>query len=135
MIVKATALLGQPPRRASAQRSKALMKPDKLDKASTAPVCNSCGACCRNYAYIRLSPEDIETLEKFTGLTAEEFSENIDKAGEKRFMKFQTNGDCIFLEYSDGAYSCSVYEARSVTCRDYPSSAIQQETCRVCSGR
>jgi putative toxin-antitoxin system antitoxin component (TIGR02293 family) len=50
-------------------------------------------------------------------------------------MKFQENGDCIFLNMIDGAYSCSVYEARSVTCRGYPSTDIQIETCRVNSDR
>jgi Fe-S-cluster containining protein len=74
-------------------------------------------------------------LENFTGLTSEEFTDNIDKAGEKRFMKFHENGDCIFLKMIDGAYSCSVYEARSAMCRGYPSTEIQREACRVSSDR
>ncbi len=98
-------------------------------------MCNDCGSCCGNFAYIRLSQDDIKTLENFTGLTSEEFTSNIDKAGEKRFMKFQKNGDCIFLNMIDGAYSCSVYDARSATCRGYPSTDIQIETCRVNSDR
>ena len=98
-------------------------------------VCNSCGLCCRNFAYILLAKDDIKTLENFTGLTSEEFTNNIDKTSEKRFMKFQENGDCIFLKIIDGVHSCSVYEARSATCKDYPSTDIQRETCRVWSGR
>ena len=82
-----------------------------------------------------LSQDDIKTLENFTGLTSKEFTNKIDKTGEKRFMKFQENGDCIFLITIDGAYSCSAYEARSVTCREYPSNDIQRETCCVSSGR
>jgi len=82
-----------------------------------------------------LSQNDIKTLENFTGLTTEEFASNIDETGEKRFMKFQENGDCIFLNIIDGVYSCSVYEARSVTCRDYPSTYIQREACRAWSDR
>ena len=104
-------------------------------KVSSTHICNSCGACCRNFAYIQLSQDDIKTLENFTGLTSEKFSNNIDRAGEKRFMKFRENGDCIFLNIIDGAYSCSVYEARSVTCRSYPSTYIQNETCRNNSNR
>ncbi len=104
-------------------------------KVSPTHVCIGCGTCCRNFAYILLSQEDIETLETFTGLRSEEFTENVDKAGEKRFMSFQENGDCIFLKRNDGAYFCSVYEARSVTCRSYPSTDIQRETCNVNSGR
>lgn len=121
--------------RLSVQRKQILLKIDKTDKVPTTYVCNNCGACCRNFAYILLSQDDIKTIENFTGLTAEEFTNNVDKTGEKRFMKFQENGDCIFLKIKDGAYSCSVYEARSETCRNYPSTDIQKETCRVCSGR
>jgi len=112
-----------------------LLKFDKIVKVSATLICNNCGTCCRNFAYILLSQDDIKTLENFTGLTSEEFTNNVDKAGEKRFMKFQDNGDCIFLKIIDGVYSCSVYEARSVLCRDYPSNDIQREACRVWSGR
>ena len=97
--------------------------------------CNNCGACCREFPFIRLSRNNIETLENFTGLASEEFTDSIDEAGEKRFMKFKENGDCIFLKMIDGAYSCGVYEARPPTCRDYPSTDIQRETCRAESGR
>jgi len=102
---------------------------------STRLVCNGCGSCCRNFAYVLLSQNDINTLENFTGLASQEFTENVDIDGKKRFMKFQENGDCIFLDVVDGACSCSVYEARSETCRAYPSTDIQRETCRVSSGR
>jgi Fe-S-cluster containining protein len=98
-------------------------------------MCNDCGSCCGNFAYIRLSQDDIKTLEIFTGLISEEFTNKIDKAGEKRFMKFQDNGDCIFLNMIDDAYSCRVYEARPATCRGYPLTDIQRETCRFNSER
>ena len=91
-------------------------------------VCNGCGSCCRNFAYIRLSKNDVQKLEAFTGLASEDFSNNGDEAGEKRFMKFRENGDCIFLNKINGIYSCSVYEARSETCRSYPATDIQKET-------
>jgi len=98
-------------------------------------VCSGCGLCCRDFAYIQLSQDDIKTLENFTGLTTDEFTNNVDKAGEKRFMKFQENGDCIFLKITDGGGLCSVYKARPATCRSYPSTDIQRETCRVNSNR
>ncbi|ABW68691.1 YkgJ family cysteine cluster protein [Desulfosudis oleivorans] len=111
----------------------------KIEKTPTKeismPACNGCGLCCRDFAYIRLSQDDIKALENFTGLTPEAFADNVDKAGEKRFMKFQENGDCIFLNIIDGASLCSVYEARPAACRDYPSTDIQRETCRVNSNR
>ena len=111
------------------------MKIVKKNKLSTTHVCNNCGSCCRDFAFIRLSHDDISMIENLTGLTSEEFTNNIDKAGEERFMKFKKNGDCIFLDIIDDAYSCSVYEARSVTCKGYPSTDIQKETCHVCSDR
>lgn len=111
------------------------MQFEKITKMSSTHVCNGCGSCCRNFAYVRVSQNDIETLENFTGLSSEQFTDNVDKAGKKRFMKFQENGDCIFLNVIDGDYSCSVYEARSKTCRDYPSTDIQRETCRLISDR
>ncbi len=109
------------------------MKFDEIAKESTTHKCRRCGSCCRNFAYIPLSQEDVKTLEDFTGLTAEEFTDSIDDTGEKRFLRFKENGDCIFLDMIEGAYSCSVYEARSVMCRDYPSTDIQRDTCRACS--
>ncbi|NDY73355.1 hypothetical protein DO021_12520 [Desulfobacter hydrogenophilus] len=118
-----------------AQKKCILLKIEKRTKGSTTHVCTGCGSCCRNFAYIRLSQDDINSLENFTGLASEEFTENIDKAAKNRFMKFQKNGDCIFLNIIDGSYSCSVYEARPMTCRNYPSTDIQRETCRINSDR
>ena len=106
------------------------MKLSKMKELSAPVVCNSCGSCCRNFAYILLSQYDIKRLEDFTGLNSVDFTDNIDTNGEKKFMKFQENGDCIFLKIKNGYYSCMVYEARSETCRDYPSSDIQREACR-----
>jgi len=107
------------------------MKFENTTKGSSTHTCNGCGSCCRNFAFIQLSQDDIKAIETFTGLCSEEVTNNIDNAGKKRFMKFQVNGDCIFLKNLDGADSCTVYEARSVTCRSYPSTDIQKETCRV----
>jgi len=118
-----------------AERKYILLEIEKRTKGSTTHVCNGCGLCCKNFAYIRLSQDDVKLLENFTGLTSEEFTDSIDKAAKKRFMAFQKNGDCIFLKIIDGSYSCSVYEARPMKCRNYPSTEIQKKTCRVNSGR
>jgi Fe-S-cluster containining protein len=112
-----------------------LLKIEKTTKVSSIQGCNNCGACCRDFPFVRLSRNDIETLENFTKLTSAEFTESIDEAGEKRFMKFKENGDCIFLKLIDGAYSCGVYEARPSTCRGYPSTDLQRKTCLAESGR
>ena len=107
------------------------MTSEDIDQKPSTLACNSCGSCCKNFAYIQLSPDSVKTLEDFTGMSSEEFSNNSDKAGLNRFMKFQDNGDCIFLKNEKGNYLCSVYEARSATCRCYPTTDIQNETCRL----
>jgi len=107
------------------------VKAEKTINESPMHVCNGCGSCCKNFAYVRLSKDDVKRLEAFTGLNAKTFSNNSGETGEKRFMKFCENGDCIFLDRKNGIYSCSVYEARSATCRNYPVTDIQKETCRA----
>jgi Fe-S-cluster containining protein len=82
-----------------------------------------------------LSENDIEEIESFTGLAPEEFSNSGGRNGEKRFMQFKENGDCVFLKMTDGAYACSAYEARSNICKGYPSDDIQVKTCRMNSNR
>ena len=104
---------------------------EKVNKLIRTHKCTSCGSCCRNFAYIRLPQEDIKALETITGLMVEEFTNKVDEAGDKRFLKFKKNGDCIFLAMIDGAYSCSVYKARPLTCRSYPYTDIQKETCHL----
>jgi Fe-S-cluster containining protein len=111
------------------------LKIENTTKVLPVHFCIGCGACCRNFAYIPVSQKDVGTLETFTGIKSEEFTDKVDKSGEKRFMKFQDNGDCIFLEKNDDGYFCSVYEARPETCRRYPSTDIQIKTCNLNSGR
>jgi Fe-S-cluster containining protein len=117
------------------QRKCILLTIDTTSKPSPPIDCNCCGSCCRNFPYILLSTDDIKALETYTGLSREKFTYSIDKAGLKRFMKFNKIGDCVFLNSINGVFSCGVYEARSSTCREYPSTGIQIETCRTWSGR
>ncbi len=112
-----------------------MLNPDQITKEPSSLTCNSCGLCCKDYAYVQLSQADVKRLEGFTGLAAEEFSDSSDKEGKLRFMSFQDNGDCVFLRTVNGAYSCGVYEARSDTCRNYPTTQSQIETCRRNSNR
>jgi len=82
-----------------------------------------------------VSQDEIEEIESFTGLASVEFSNSSDRNGEKSFMKFKENGDCVFLNMTDGTYTCRAYEARSNTCRGYPANDIQDTTCRMNSNR
>ena len=116
-------------------RNNSVSKPQKATEKISTHICTSCGTCCRDFPYIQLSQNEIEKIESFTGLASEEFTNGGERDGEKRFMKFKENGDCVFLNMTDGAYSCSAYEARSNLCREYPVTDIQDKTCRKNSNR
>jgi len=96
-------------------------------------ICTSCGAWCRNFPFVKIRQSDIDRLEAFTGHASEVFS-NVDEIdSEKRFMKFNEIGDCVFLKKLNGRYACGVYEARPSICRAYPSTIAQNAACRVSS--
>ena len=78
---------------------------------------------------MELSRNEINSLERLTGLYLDDFTNRKEKAVEEYFFKFQENGDCFFLNESDGNYSCAVYETRPSICRNYPSKPRQKELC------
>ena len=88
-----------------------------------------CAECCKNHPYVELSRNEINSLEHLTGLYVNDFTNRKRKAYEEYFFKFQKNGDCFFLNESDGSYSCAVYETRPSICRNYPSKPRQKEIC------
>jgi len=100
-----------------------------MDKMITSEICKKCAECCKNYPYIELSQDDINELEKLTGLSSHVFTNQKGEVGEGYFLKFKDNGDCIFLNENNGDYSCGVYESRSGICRNYPSKPSQNEVC------
>ena len=104
--------------------------PETMEEASTTPVCNSCGACCRNFPFVKVLQSDIDRLENSTGLEPKEFS-NIDEIdSNKLFMKFNEKGDCVFLKKIEGQYACGVYETRPSICRAYPANNAENTGCR-----
>jgi uncharacterized protein len=102
-----------------------------MQKTTSSEICTMCGECCKNYAYVELSRNDVAALETFTGLSPDVFANTKDEARGEYFMQFKENGDCVFLNEDDGRYSCSVYEARSGKCRNYPSTPSQIEVCNA----
>ena len=90
-----------------------------------------CGECCKNYPYVELSQEDINSLALATGLHYAEFANSKAKKddGSGYFLQFKENGHCLFLTEINGSYSCGVYAARPVICARYPSRPIEMETC------
>ena len=98
---------------------------------TSSEICTVCAECCKHFPYVELSETDISALEAFTGLRFDVFTNPKGKAVEEYFLQFKDNGDCVFLNQKDDKYSCSVYEARSGTCRAYPSTPIQNEACNA----
>ena len=109
--------------------------PKTTEASSTTPACTSCGACCRNFPFVKVLQSDIDRLETSTGLEPEDFS-NIDEIdSQKLFMKFNEKGDCVFLKKIAGTYACGVYEARPTICRAYPANDTENKGCLVSSKR
>lgn len=100
-----------------------------MANAASSETCRKCAECCRHNSFVELSQHDVNVLEEFTGLHFAEFTNPKGEAVEGYFLKFNENGDCIFLNGDSGHYSCSVYEARAEVCRDYPSRPTQNEVC------
>ena len=103
---------------------------ETVGDASSTPVCNSCGACCRNFPFVKVLQSDIDRLESATGLPPQDFT-NIDEIdSNKLFMKFNEKGDCVFLTKISGQYACGVYETRPGICRAYPANSTENTGCR-----
>jgi uncharacterized protein len=94
-------------------------------------ICQNCAECCKNHPYVEVSPDEINGLEKMTGLPMGAFTNPKGWAGEGHFLQFRENGDCFFLNENDGGYSCSVYGARPEICRNYPSKPAHHERCNA----
>jgi len=85
----------------------------RLRKKSTFH-CNRCGHCCG--FNIILTQKDIDKI-KETGAEEKEFLDN--KLGIKMLKK--KNGKCVFMRMEDQSATCSIYEARPVICKRFPS--------------
>ena len=100
-----------------------------MENTILSETCKICGKCCQNYPFVKLSKNDINSLEKATKLYFDVFTNPIGKVIEGYFLQFQKNGDCFFLKEHNGSYSCSVYETRPEMCKNYPSKPKQKEFC------
>jgi uncharacterized protein len=81
--------------------------------------CTRCGACCTGApGYVWVSPEEIERLAGFRGLSVGEFSSRfVRKVGYRYSLVERPGGDCIFWDKTAG---CTVYPARPVQCQTWP---------------
>ena len=94
-------------------------------------ICKQCAECCKNFPFVDLSKNEIHSLEKFTGVPAEVFTNPKGKEIEEYFLQFQDNGYCFFLKENKGSFSCGVYKERPGICKNYPSNPIQKDVCNA----
>ena len=92
-------------------------------------ICKKCAECCKNHPFVDLSKNEINSLEKVTGINPDVFTNPKGKAVEEYFLQFRENGYCFFLNENNGIFSCDVYEARPAICKNYPSKPIQKDHC------
>ena len=92
-------------------------------------ICKKCAECCKNNPFVELSQNEIYEIEKLTKLPSGLFANRKGEDGEGYFLRFKENGDCFFLNEKNGDYSCGIYEARSIICRNYPSKPSNTKFC------
>ena len=69
---------------------------------------------------VDISKNEINSLEKVTGVHPDVFTNQKGKAVEEYLLRFQENGYCFFLNENNGIFSCDVYQARPAICKKYP---------------
>jgi Fe-S-cluster containining protein len=94
------------------------------DDLNDTPVfCFRCGVCCRKYQ-VRLDIVEARRIADELGISWSEFKDgyldNRWPGAESFLLRHDTKG-CIFLEQDKGSgiASCSIYPARSSSCRDW----------------
>jgi Fe-S-cluster containining protein len=102
--------------------------------------CTRCGNCCTGApGFVWVNEQEIEALAEHLGepvAQAREFYTR--RAGNRRSLREQANGDCIFY---DRAAGCTIYPVRPRQCRTWPfwESNLRtpkdwRRTCEVCPG-
>lgn len=78
--------------------------------------CTQCANCCR-VASVRLREREVDTLARYIGVPRDQFLKEYTELSEEEGLILKRTGrGCPFLEGN----LCSVYEARPMTCGDFP---------------
>lgn len=93
--------------------------------------CRQCGACCKNYKKITLSPDEVDFIRKMGGYVGvhaslsqlrrkslQELKEAANNEG-KRYMIHPDDNGCVFLQKRDGKFNCKIYHYRPRACRGF----------------
>ena len=80
--------------------------------------CSMCGQCCHGEGGIVVSSAEQDRLSQYLDLSLEEFQARYtDKKEEKRVLKTDPQGCCIFFEQNKG---CTVHPCKPDICRAWP---------------
>lgn len=87
------------------------------EEVENAIDCRTCANCCR-VATVKLRPREVEKLAKFIGVSRSKFLRDycMESEEEGLILKRSEETGCVFLEGT----LCGVYEARPMTCEDFP---------------
>lgn len=78
--------------------------------------CTLCANCCR-VATVKLREREVDSLARFIGASRREFLRDYtEQSEEEGLILKRTEKGCVFLEGT----LCTVYEARPMTCQDFP---------------
>ncbi|HUR28237.1 MAG TPA: YkgJ family cysteine cluster protein [Planctomycetota bacterium] len=93
--------------------------------------CTQCGNCCKNhgdYAFVNLSPRDLQEIPRFLGISVEQFLARYatKEPGHHPTLRMD-EPQCPFL---DANSRCTIYAVRPMQCRTWPfwRSNLEQET-------
>lgn len=83
-------------------------------------TCTQCGNCCSGEpGVVWVSPEDMQQIAEFTGLTETELRlKHTKRIGGKVTLRERENGDCTFLDAN--TRGCTIYSVRPAQCRTWP---------------
>jgi Fe-S-cluster containining protein len=100
-------------------------------ESKTPMECRRCGTCCTiHQAFV--TPVDIERINKYLGITLEEWDELYDdprwKYSEWRLIK-HVNGACAFLKWERGLSGCAIHSVKPECCAVWQS-GLDKKECR-----
>jgi len=81
--------------------------------------CLRCGNCCRWQGYVRVSPDEIDAIAGYLGLTVESFIGRYTRLTHDRgglSLTEKRDGSCVFLAGND----CAIHDVKPEQCRGFP---------------
>ncbi len=88
--------------------------------------CARCGNCCRWPGFVRILPEEVETIARFLDLTPGAFTDRYTRLNPSRTgLNLTETGDgaCVFLDGN----ACRIHPVKPRQCRDFPTVWSREE--------